>query len=441
MGASASHGDAPDHSATHSTGLARALVDTMLQLEKAADSICIHVIRDRRTAKGDGLLQHLSKSLAQALELHTREPAGAAPRTQPGTEEAFIRIDIAHARQQLLIEQGRLHRKLAFMEKCSKLLRINAKRFKSWRRERRLALKISEFHPSKAAGIDKAKLAATGQRESGVSVSDDGRIRCGHEQASCHAKMNNPLCLRLLQLQGPPIPGGILLIGTSQIAHDMFSQAADRKKYLPFQALRHTRWWCFEGFTMTAEPDFQNAIATDAIMDATSNRFYLGQFGHELIVVVELLLALFAVLANGACLKADDMPFARAVTDPDAGVAKSAGDRAIRKFADDFRPGSDERGGAIEPDLAIRKLDRVKVHRTGAEICERIVLRLQDAVVRNPDVIVGKQATQGLGIPLKKSLTPLGLQLINFVTLLVTLCSWSCAHRSCKTPGQEQSGP
>lgn len=41
---------------------------------------------------------------------------------------------------------------------------------------------------------------------------------------------------------------------------------------------------CFEGLRMAAEPDLNDAIAADALVDAASNRLHLGQFGHRLIV-------------------------------------------------------------------------------------------------------------------------------------------------------------
>ena len=108
MGSPAGHEDAPDRCAAHQTWLPGAEIDPVLELEKAFDTGRIDVVRNRRSAQRDCLLEDSLQGGVQAVKFGSLQVASHSPRPDSGAEEALIGIDIAHSVQQLLIQQGGL---------------------------------------------------------------------------------------------------------------------------------------------------------------------------------------------------------------------------------------------------------------------------------------------------------------------------------------------
>ena len=105
MGAAPGNDDLADWRSAVAARLVFAGVDAVLKLEEAADAFGIDVIGDRRAAKLDGMAENLLESDMEAVEFGWGEPSSLAAGTDTGAEEAFIRVDIAHAREQRLVDR------------------------------------------------------------------------------------------------------------------------------------------------------------------------------------------------------------------------------------------------------------------------------------------------------------------------------------------------
>ncbi len=166
VGSTASKENAADGGSAAAAGFAGAQVDAMLKLKEPAGSVGVDIIGDRRAAQPDGMLQDLSESLAQTLELGTGETAGGAAGTNAGMEEAFVGIDIAHPSEEGLVEQGGLDWELAASEESGKVFGGDGERFGAGRSKGRGPTRVAEvpfpeLQAPEAAGIDEAQFAAT----------------------------------------------------------------------------------------------------------------------------------------------------------------------------------------------------------------------------------------------------------------------------------------
>lgn len=86
------------------TGLRLAAVNTMLQLKKALFPVGIHIIRNGRTTEGNRFGQDLLNCSIEPARLVSSESGSATARSDTGSEKCFVRVDISHASQKLLVE-------------------------------------------------------------------------------------------------------------------------------------------------------------------------------------------------------------------------------------------------------------------------------------------------------------------------------------------------
>ena len=107
---------AADRGATLSARLPGALVYTVFELKESPYTLGVHVVRDRGTAQPDRMLQHLAQRDAKPLQFGPGQPPGSPSRADPGPKQAFVRVDIAHSREQALVEQRRLDGQAAVRE-------------------------------------------------------------------------------------------------------------------------------------------------------------------------------------------------------------------------------------------------------------------------------------------------------------------------------------
>jgi len=70
----------------------------------------IDVIGDTGSLPADGFAQNFSNRRTQLLRFFRKQPVTGGMRTDPGSEERFIRINIANPRNQPLIQQNGLDR-------------------------------------------------------------------------------------------------------------------------------------------------------------------------------------------------------------------------------------------------------------------------------------------------------------------------------------------
>src|SRR5439155_6861815 len=108
MGAAPGDHDALDSAFTSAARSAFAAIDAMPELEVSGLAGDVNIIRNGRAASGDGLSQHGLQMFVQCFESSTRNGRRSPARPDAGAMQRFIGIDIAHAPQQLLIEQGTL---------------------------------------------------------------------------------------------------------------------------------------------------------------------------------------------------------------------------------------------------------------------------------------------------------------------------------------------
>jgi hypothetical protein len=274
MSSASSHDDAADAGLAPPARFAGPQVNAVLELEKAADSIGIHVIGDRRPAHPDGVMENLAQGDTQPFELRAGEPAGSTARPDTGMEQALIRINIAYAGQKPLIEQCGLDGQPAAAKKRGELVGADGERIRSWSGKGLLSFQIAEFQPAKAPGIDKPKFPAAGQAQPRVRMRCQGRVRLGDEQPAAHAKMNNPLRF------GPLCTASLPFARRTQLADNVFSGAVDSENAAPRKPFSLPRRRRLEGLGVPAEPRLHNTVATHPFVDAAGNGFHLGQLRH-----------------------------------------------------------------------------------------------------------------------------------------------------------------
>jgi hypothetical protein len=108
-----------------------ALVNAVLQLKKAACAIGIDVVGDRGATEPNGVPKNLAQRLPEPVVLGNRDPVGAPSRPDSGMEQAFVRIDVPHTRQQRLIEQRRFDGHMPCAKECCKLTGADVERIGS----------------------------------------------------------------------------------------------------------------------------------------------------------------------------------------------------------------------------------------------------------------------------------------------------------------------
>ena len=292
--------DAPDRRPAAKAGQARAHVDAVFQLEEAPHAIRVHIVADRRPAQPDGVFENIAQGQPQAFEFHPGQAATEPARANGGAKEALVGVDVTHAGEQLLIEQGGFDGQAPWPEELGELLRRHLKRIGPWSAEAGTAAEIAELQPPKAARVNEAQFPAAGQAQPRMSVGWDGSIRGSDQQSAGHAEMDNPLRGRFALQRchtvacvphphrvivfaarvGPQVP-----VRRSQLADDVLSGAMDGQNRASFQPLGLPRRRCFEGLAVSAKPHFDDAVAAQSLVHPTSDGLDLRQFRHCTILV------------------------------------------------------------------------------------------------------------------------------------------------------------
>ena len=119
------------------------------------------------------------------------------------------------------------------------------------------AREVAKFQPAKAARIDKAQLAAAGERQPRMGMRRHGRIGRGHQQPPGHAEMHDPLrvCCAVFQVRRNGFARQ--LEWPLQFEDDVLSGAMDGKEDAALKALGLASGRRFEGFAVAAEPDLR----------------------------------------------------------------------------------------------------------------------------------------------------------------------------------------
>lgn len=264
----ASHHDAPDGRLAAAAGLAGPQVDIVPKLKESALPLRVYIIRNGGPAQLDGVAQHLLQRLAQPFQFGAGEAARPAPRTDSGTKQALVGIDIAHPGQKPLVEQRRFDRKLAAAKERRKFLRSDAERLGAWTFKSRGAAQVAKFQPAEAASVYKTEFPAAGQGKPCVSVRLKRRVGGGGKQSAGHAQVNDPL--------------RVDCVSHPQFAHNVLAGAMDREETPAFESFCLLRRRRLKGFWMAAEPDLNHAVSAHALIHAASDGFHFRKLRHEL---------------------------------------------------------------------------------------------------------------------------------------------------------------
>src|SRR5437763_1561558 len=97
-----------DRPAAARTRLPRPPVDAELFLVAALQPRAADVIADARAALLDRVVQHGFDRLAQAVRLGGAEAAAGAGGVEAGGEQRLVGVDVAHAGDDVLVQQHRL---------------------------------------------------------------------------------------------------------------------------------------------------------------------------------------------------------------------------------------------------------------------------------------------------------------------------------------------
>src|SRR5258708_3340015 len=108
----------------------------MLQLEGALFSVRVHIVRNGRTAQGNCFLQDFFYRQEKPSQLLMRDRSSAPARPNSSAKQGFIRVDVPHSPQQLLVEQCALDGSIPPMEQNRESVELDFQRFEAARFKR-----------------------------------------------------------------------------------------------------------------------------------------------------------------------------------------------------------------------------------------------------------------------------------------------------------------
>ena len=149
-------------------------VNPVLKLKEALFAVSVDVVGNRRTAQRDCFLENFLDGAMQAFQLCARNGAGPATGTKAGTEQRFIRVDVADTAQELLVQERALDRSPAPAKKRDEFSRIDFQGFAS------AGLEITgtcNTESPETARIHKAQFTARRELHNGVGMLDDFGFR------------------------------------------------------------------------------------------------------------------------------------------------------------------------------------------------------------------------------------------------------------------------
>src|SRR5262249_16070939 len=113
-----------DRARTNSAGFAGAVINAQMILKLARFVVGVAVIRKRRAAPADGVAKQLRNQPRQYCHLAPRQTMRARGRLDAGERENLIRIDIAEAGDDLLVEKQIADAPLGCAGKTKKILGV-----------------------------------------------------------------------------------------------------------------------------------------------------------------------------------------------------------------------------------------------------------------------------------------------------------------------------
>jgi hypothetical protein len=171
MGASARHDHVANRCLTTKAGFSVALVNAMPQLKFTAIPFGIHIIRDRRAPGTNGFGQDFLDFAVQTQQLLLRQIRGDARGMKAGAKEAFVRVNVANASQNRLIEKQSLEPCPPPSKRFTKFIRGDLERFPpELSREFRQIGMCDHQHAAKTADIRVTQFAPVTEGKKSVGV-------------------------------------------------------------------------------------------------------------------------------------------------------------------------------------------------------------------------------------------------------------------------------
>lgn len=247
---------------TLGAGLARAPIDLMEILVTAEFSVGLDVVVDGGPPRFDGALQHRLGRCVKGEGLFHCEAMGGACWTEPRLKEGLVCVDVADARPDTLIEQGRLDGHFAFLECGAKGLGIADEGIGPKLVETRGALARSDpFKLSEFSHVAKRDGALSAQMEHGMYMSVLGK-RARNELAR-HAQLQEQATLII------------------ELSDEVLSYSAQMQGLSAGETSLECLRWCDEEVVLFGKLGADDSLALPSAGELTAYGFDFGQFGHR----------------------------------------------------------------------------------------------------------------------------------------------------------------
>ena len=173
------------------TLFAGALVNAVAKLKLAALAIGIYVIGNGRAAQSDGFQEHSADGAMEIAELARLERRRQSHGMDSGSPQTFVRVDVAHAAQDALVEQERFDARAVSAQFRAEFFLSSFERIEAELAQSGFAVAIfDDSHASEAANVRVAEFAAVVEREKNVSVRDDWSFGWADDELARHSQMN-----------------------------------------------------------------------------------------------------------------------------------------------------------------------------------------------------------------------------------------------------------
>jgi len=267
MSAAAGYDCAADCCTAAETLFAVALINAMAKLEASALAFGIHVIGNGGASKANCFEKHPADSSMELAKLGGLERGSQTRGMNAGAPQAFVRIDVAHASQDALVEQKRFYAGSATTQFRAEFLLGSFERIEAEFAEDGLVSAADQHaHAAEAANVGVAKFAAIVQSDEDVGVRRDRSFSRTGDKLARHAEVD--------QQRGAAIIGA----GRFKIQHEKFSVSADGGDAAAGEGLLQGGRVVDE--IRLAETNAENSSSWQDGSEAARYSFNFGEFGH-----------------------------------------------------------------------------------------------------------------------------------------------------------------
>jgi hypothetical protein len=167
-----------------------AVVDAMLQLKLALLARRIDVIGDRGAARADCFVQNVLHGAIELAQFPGCKVRSSAARMDFRAEEGLVRVDVAHAAKDGLVEEQGFDVRFARVQRGGEL---RLRSFEGIEAERAEDLRLvgagQNGHTSEAANVGVTQFAAVIEREENVRVRPRGSFRGVNDELAGHTEV------------------------------------------------------------------------------------------------------------------------------------------------------------------------------------------------------------------------------------------------------------